>query len=51
VLRPAMPGFNTNGPIILLGLNWLNAKPVGTDDGGWDDVLSRAIRFTSSPRL
>ena len=32
------------GRIITLGYDWFDAKPVGTQDGGWVDVLDRAIQ-------
>ena len=34
-----------SGEIILMGWDWFNAAPVGTEDGGWLDVLSRATAF------
>jgi hypothetical protein len=48
VIRPRNLTFNPKGQIIVLGWNWLNAAPVGNTDGGWNDVLHRAIRFASS---
>jgi hypothetical protein len=33
------------GAIILLGYDWYNAAPHGSQDGGWIDVLRRALRY------
>lgn len=33
-----------NGVVVLLGWDWYNAAPYGSADGGWLEVLRRAIR-------
>ena len=32
------------GRIVHLGFDWYNAVPLGTQDGGWHEVLERAVR-------
>jgi len=32
-----------SGNVVILGWDWYNAAPVGTEDGGWSDVLDAAI--------
>jgi hypothetical protein len=49
VMRPSNQTFSPQGQIIVLGFNWLQAQPTGPLDGGWNDVLSRSIRFASIP--
>jgi hypothetical protein len=44
VLRPANL---LKGQIIVLGWNWFDGQPVGRQDGGWNDVLNRSIRFAT----
>lgn len=34
-----------NGAVVLLGWDWLDAAPFGAQDGGWLEVLRRAIRM------
>lgn len=31
------------GVVVVLAFDWFNAVPVGTQDGGWDEMLSRAV--------
>jgi hypothetical protein len=45
VLRPVTFASQSKGQIIVLGWNWFDGRPVGSQDGGWNDVLNRAIRF------
>jgi hypothetical protein len=48
VIRPSNLTFSPKGQIIVLGWNWFNGKPVGSQDGGWNDVLNRSIRFATN---
>jgi hypothetical protein len=45
VLRPATLASQPKGQIIVLGWNWFDGSPVGSQDGGWNEVLNRSIRF------
>jgi hypothetical protein len=49
VMRPNIGGSTPKGQIIVLGFDWFEGAPVGGIDGGWNDVLHRAIQFASKP--
>jgi hypothetical protein len=38
------------GSIHFIGWSWLNAQPIGANDGGWLDLLARAVRHSAPPR-
>ena len=48
VIRPATAASTAKGQIIVLGFDWTFGAPVGSLDGGWVDVLHRALKFASS---
>jgi hypothetical protein len=48
VIRPTTATSAATGQIIVLGFDWTFGAPVGPLDGGWNDVLHRAIQFASS---
>ena len=48
VIRPTIAAFTAKGQIIVLGFDWTFGAPVGPLDGGWIDVLHRALTFASS---
>jgi hypothetical protein len=48
VMRPTTAASTAKGQIIVLGYDWTFGAPVGPIDGGWIDVLHRALRFASS---
>jgi hypothetical protein len=53
-LLPPDPSSTGNGNIVILGWDWFDAAPTGSQDGGWLAVLSRASRVqagTSIPTL
>ena len=33
------------GAVIFIGWDWYNAAPHGSQDGGWIEVLRRALRY------
>jgi len=37
------------GKIVFLAYDWYNAAPRGTQDGGWDEVLGRAVLEAATP--
>ena len=37
-----------SGTIVFLGFDWYNAAPIGTQDGGWLNVLARAVTARAS---
>ena len=45
VLRPVTLALQAKGQIIVLGWNWFDGRPIGSQDGGWNEVLNRSIRF------
>lgn len=45
VLRPVTLASQSKGQIVVLGWNWFDGRPVGSQDGGWNDVLNLSIRF------
>ena len=47
VFRPTTGASATKGQVIVLGFDWTFGAPVGSIDGGWNDVLHRALRFES----
>ena len=47
VIRPTTAASTAKGQIIVLGFDWTFGAPVGTVDGGWTDVLHRALEFAS----
>jgi hypothetical protein len=47
VIRPSTATSTAKGQIIVLGFDWFEAAPVGALDGGWNDVLHRALKFDS----
>jgi hypothetical protein len=38
------------GRIVHLGWDWFNAAPLGTEDGGWNEVLRRAVLERRAPQ-
>ena len=48
VIRPTTAASTAKGQIIVLGFDWTFGAPVGAIDGGWIDVLHRALKFDSS---
>ena len=47
VFRPTTGGSTAKGQVIVLGFDWTFGAPVGAIDGGWNDVLHRALKFES----
>jgi subtilisin-like proprotein convertase family protein len=39
------------GRVVVLSWNWYDAKPTGTQDNGWLNVLKRALKYTTASNV
>lgn len=47
----AIMPYGNSGKVIYMGWDWDNAQPNGEQDGGWLDVLNRAVQEARIPRM